>query len=120
MAPERAMQLDPIAASATNLASAEASIRGIAAGSTYGYTISMKAAVSIPDPLFKEAQAIAKELGISRSKLIRIALEEFLKRRKASEITRRLNESYTKDPGEIDPFLQHLVFEAMKRVDWME
>jgi metal-responsive CopG/Arc/MetJ family transcriptional regulator len=38
----------------------------------------MKIAISIPDPLFKEAEAAAKDLGVSRSKLIQIALQAFL------------------------------------------
>lgn len=80
--------------------------------------MSFKATVSIPDRLFKEVQAAAKELGISRSKLIRIALEAFLDRRRADEVTRRLNESYAKHPGKIDPALQSLALEAMKRVEW--
>jgi Arc/MetJ-type ribon-helix-helix transcriptional regulator len=80
----------------------------------------MKTAISIPDALFKEAQAAAKELGISRSKLIRIALEAFLDRRRGEEVTRRLNESYAKRPGKIDPFLQNLALEAMKRVEWKD
>jgi metal-responsive CopG/Arc/MetJ family transcriptional regulator len=80
----------------------------------------MKTAISLPDPLFEEAEATAKELGISRSKLIRTALEEFLSRRKASEITRRLNKSYTENPPEPDPFLDYLVLEGMKRTEWEE
>jgi metal-responsive CopG/Arc/MetJ family transcriptional regulator len=43
----------------------------------------MKTAVSIPDPLFAEAGKAARELNISRSKLVQTALEEFL------EATRR-------------------------------
>jgi len=38
----------------------------------------MKIAISIPDPLFREAEAAAKDLGVSRSKLIQIALQAFL------------------------------------------
>jgi Ribbon-helix-helix protein, copG family len=114
------MLLDPMAASATNPPRRRRPCAGIASGNTFGYTIGMKAAISLPHSLLKEAEAAAKELGVSRSKLVRLALEEFLKCRKASEITRRLNESYTKHPGEIDPFLQHLALEAMKRVDWVE
>jgi metal-responsive CopG/Arc/MetJ family transcriptional regulator len=41
----------------------------------------MKIAISLPDPLSKEAKAAAKDLGLSRSELIQAALEEFLKRR---------------------------------------
>jgi hypothetical protein len=70
-----------------------------------------------PGSLFKQVQAAAKELGISRSKLIRIALEGFLDRRRDEEVTRRLNESYPKHPGKIDPVVQNLALEAMKRVE---
>jgi metal-responsive CopG/Arc/MetJ family transcriptional regulator len=80
----------------------------------------MKTAISLPDPLFEEAEAAAKDLGLSRSKLIQTALEEFLGRRKASETTRRLNESYATNPPEPDPLLDHLVVEGMKRAEWKE
>ena len=48
----------------------------------------MKTAISLPDPLFKEAEAAAKDLGLSRSKLIQTALEDFLKRRREAESDR--------------------------------
>ncbi len=80
----------------------------------------MKTAISIPDPLFEEAEAAAKDLGLSRSKLIQTALEEFLRRRRDDEVTRRLNDSYAKSPPEPDPFLDHLSLEGMKRAEWKE
>jgi hypothetical protein len=80
----------------------------------------MKTAISIPDPLFEEAEAAAKDLGLTRSKLIQTALEEFLQRRRDAEVTRRLNKSYTENPPEPDPFLDYLVLEGMKRVEWKE
>jgi len=78
----------------------------------------MKITVWLSDGLFKEAEAAAKDLGVPRSKLIRFALEEFLARQRSDDVTRRLNESYAKHPPEIDPFLEHLALEAMKRVEW--
>ena len=80
----------------------------------------MKTAISLPDTVFEELDATAKELGISRSELIRTALEDFLRRRRASETTERLNRSYTENPPEPDPFLDHLVLEGMKRTEWKE
>jgi len=80
----------------------------------------MKTAISIPDPLFEEAEAAARDLGLTRSKLIQTALEEFLKRRRDAEVTRRLNKSYTENPPEPDPFLDYLVLEGIKRVKWKE
>lgn len=72
----------------------------------------MKTAVSLPDPLFREAEAAAKDL--SRSKLIQTALEEFLKRRRDERVTAALDRSLTTQPDEIDRFLQHLVVEGFE------
>jgi metal-responsive CopG/Arc/MetJ family transcriptional regulator len=80
----------------------------------------MKTAISLPNDLFKEAEAAAKDLGLSRSKLVQTALEEFLKRRREEKITAALNRSLAKHPDEIDPFLQQLALEAMKRSEWEE
>jgi predicted transcriptional regulator len=80
----------------------------------------MKTAISLPDPLFKEAETVAKDLGLSRSKLIQTALEEFLQRRRDEQVTAALNRSLAKHPDEIDPFLQQLALEAMMRTEWEE
>lgn len=62
----------------------------------------MKTAISLPDPLFEEAEAAAKDLGMSRSKLIQTALEEFLRKRDEAEITASFNEAIAKygDPSD--------------------
>jgi hypothetical protein len=80
----------------------------------------MKIAVSIPDPLSKEAEAAAKAFGLTRSKLIQTALKEFLELRRAAKVTAALNRSFAKHPDEVDPFLQHLALEGMKRTEWKE
>lgn len=80
----------------------------------------MKTAISLPNDLFEEAEAAAKEMGLSRSKLMQAALEEFLSRRRAEDVTRRLNKSYAEHPAEPDPFLETLAIEAMKRTEWEE
>ena len=81
----------------------------------------MKFAVSIPDALFTDAEAAAKALGITRSKLIQTALEAFLRRRREEKVTAALNRSFARHPPEeLDPFLQHLALEGMKRTEWKE
>ena len=77
----------------------------IARGIPSGYTIGMKIAVSFPDPLFKEADVAARALGLTRSKLIQTALEEFLQRRSDAEATASINryiEKYGVEPSEED------------------
>ncbi len=78
----------------------------------------MKTAISIPDPLFKRAEGAAKKLGLSRSKLVQTALEQFLNARKDAEITERLNKSYAANPQELDPLLQALADDTMRRAEW--
>jgi metal-responsive CopG/Arc/MetJ family transcriptional regulator len=56
----------------------------------------MRIAISIPDPLFKEAAAAAKDLGLSRNKLIVTALEEFVQRRQDEALTQSVNRSIEK------------------------
>jgi metal-responsive CopG/Arc/MetJ family transcriptional regulator len=83
----------------------------------------MKTAISLPDPLFEEVEAAAKDLGMSRSKLIQTALEEFLKRRREDAITESINR-YTAKYGsglseEDEAWLAHNR-ELLRRVEWKE
>lgn len=82
----------------------------------------MKTAVSIPDPLFAEAEAEARKLGLSRSKLVQIALEDWLKARRDAELTAAINRAVERD-GEPTPedeaWLAH-GREMLRRVQWDE
>jgi hypothetical protein len=62
----------------------------------------MKTAVSLPDQLFDEADEAAKDLGVSRSGLIKMALEDFLKRRREAELTAEIDRNIEKygDPSD--------------------
>jgi predicted transcriptional regulator len=50
----------------------------------------MKAAVSVPDDLFRRAETMARSLRVSRSQLYAKALAEFLERQQGNAITERL------------------------------
>lgn len=61
----------------------------------------MKIAISVDDRLLSEADSAAREMGLSRSRLIATALEAYLRKRRQDEITARLNEVYAvPDPDE--------------------
>ena len=51
----------------------------------------MKVAVSIPDPVFAEAEALAKRMKLSRSKLYARALDAFVAKNSAEELTKIAN-----------------------------
>jgi metal-responsive CopG/Arc/MetJ family transcriptional regulator len=54
----------------------------------------MKTAISIPDKLFRVAERTAKQLGIPRSQLFSIALEEYVSHHNQDIITEKLNAIY--------------------------
>ena len=62
----------------------------------------MKTAISIDDELLREADATARLMGLSRSRLFAQAVGEFLQRQRREEMLLRLNEVYANgvDPTE--------------------
>ena len=54
----------------------------------------MKTAISLPDSLFRQADQMAAELSISRSRLVAMALEEFIRRHRQQKVTERLDAVY--------------------------
>jgi metal-responsive CopG/Arc/MetJ family transcriptional regulator len=54
----------------------------------------MKTAISIDDGLLKEADQIARLMGLSRSRLFAIAVGDFLERQRQERMLLRLNEVY--------------------------
>jgi metal-responsive CopG/Arc/MetJ family transcriptional regulator len=84
----------------------------------------MKTAVSIPDPLFAEAEKAARELNISRSKLVQTALEEFLQRRRDAAVTEAINRSLAENPltpeeqAEEDAWIDYNVTQLLRSEPW--
>jgi metal-responsive CopG/Arc/MetJ family transcriptional regulator len=66
--------------------------------------MSMKTAVSIPDPVFRSADELAARLRISRSELYSRALAAMIDQHRESLITERLNSVYGREPdSKLDP-----------------
>ncbi|MDX2307033.1 MAG: CopG family transcriptional regulator [Hyphomicrobium sp.] len=81
----------------------------------------MKTAVSIPDDLFKRAEAEAKRRGVSRSKLYQEALEMHLAQKRSAELKRRINKSIEKygDPSEgMEPWLDASLKSILENSEW--
>jgi len=83
----------------------------------------MKTAISLPDALFEEADTAAKELGMSRSRLIQTALEQFLKGRREDAITESINRYIAEHGSELskedEAWLAHNQ-ELLRQVEWKE
>ena len=68
-----------------------------------GHTLAMKAAISIPDDLFREIDARARALNLSRSALLARAAREFLEgHRPAADATEAWNRAIERggQPGD--------------------
>jgi metal-responsive CopG/Arc/MetJ family transcriptional regulator len=78
----------------------------------------MKTAISIPDKIFRSADALAKRLGISRSKLYATAVNEFLMRHRERRVTERLNELYTEENSSMPGSLVQMQSKSLPHEDW--
>jgi len=56
----------------------------------------VKTSISINKALFEQAESVAQELKMSRSRLVAMALEEFI--RQHQDLLIRINETYQDDP----------------------
>lgn len=82
------------------------------------YTRRMKTAVSIPDKVFRKAEALAKSLEISRSELYTNALVNFVAEHDEARVTERLNEVYAQQSSTLDPVLEKLQFVSLPAEHW--
>ncbi len=82
------------------------------------YTLAMKTAVSLPDEIFRQAEATAKKLRVSRSKLYATALSEYLDRHRAKSVTERLNQVFSKHDSKLDPALENAMLETLAKERW--
>jgi hypothetical protein len=78
----------------------------------------MKVAISLPDPVFRAAETLARKLRKSRSQLYAEAIAEYVGKRGAKALTGKLNTVYGKEPSDVDPALKHAQLERLSREAW--
>jgi metal-responsive CopG/Arc/MetJ family transcriptional regulator len=78
----------------------------------------MKAAVSIPDPVFKAADKLAHRMGVTRSRLYSVALQRFVQEHDDDAITAKVNEVYSTEESALDPVLQSIQARSVKKEKW--
>jgi len=72
----------------------------------------IKTAISLKEPLFQRADALARELNVSRSRLFALAIEQLLERYDTLALLQNLNDAYQDSPTEEEA----LILEAMSRL----
>ena len=78
----------------------------------------MKTAISLPDSVFEEAEALAQRLGLSRSELYTKALQAYLRKYNRNQILNKLNQVYSQESSELDPALARMQFMSLPRENW--
>lgn len=78
----------------------------------------MKTAISIPDPLFQAADALAARLGVSRSQLIARAVSSYVVQHDDTAVTRRLDEVYGASDARPDPGLVRAQARLLRDEGW--
>ena len=87
-----------------------------------GYTLSyiglMKTAISVPDKVFRSADALAKRLGVSRSQLYTTAVNEYLSKYQSRQVTARLNSLYAEEDSSLSPNLIFIQTKSLPHEEW--
>ena len=78
----------------------------------------MKVAVSIPDPIFAEAERLAKQFGTSRSDLFARALDEFIGQHAPDRVTQALDQTMAALAPQADEFVAQAARRAFSQTEW--
>jgi predicted transcriptional regulator len=78
----------------------------------------MKTAISIPDDLFHQADALASRLGKSRSEVYRDALADYVARREPGAVTRALDEIAEEMAADGAAFGAEAARRTLERSEW--
>jgi predicted transcriptional regulator len=78
----------------------------------------MKVAISVPDPVFAQAEHLARQLKVSRSQLYAEALAAYLGIRGASAVTQKLNDVYEAESSQLDAALEQAQLKSLSHEAW--
>jgi hypothetical protein len=80
----------------------------------------VKTTISIPDAIFKEAEALARRRGMSRSHLYATAVAEYIKCARILGVGERLNALYATsgDESELDAQLAAMQSQLLYKKNW--
>ena len=78
----------------------------------------MKAAISIPDPVFHEGERLARRLKTSRSHLYSMALRRFIAQHDEDAVTAEMNAVVESIGDQSDQFVRAAANHVLKRDRW--
>lgn len=72
----------------------------------------------MPDDIFETADALADELGVSRSRLYATAVAEYVARYRHADTTAKLDQVYMEESSGVDPDVRSTQRRSVVRDDW--
>lgn len=82
------------------------------------YTNGMKVAVSIPDPVFEEAERLARRMNTTRSDIYARALNAFVGAHAPDRVTEAMNETVEAAGAEDMEFVRAAARRVFDKVEW--
>ncbi len=79
---------------------------------------SMKTEISVPNPIYEAAEKLAQELGMSLSEFYVAALAAYLATYQNGDVTKRLDEVYTKEESKLAPELVAIQIASIGEEKW--
>ena len=67
---------------------------------------SVKIAISLDKPLFEQAEILAREMNVTRSRLFMIAMDDLIRRHQNQLLLERINAAYSDTPPPAEQTLQ--------------
>jgi len=77
---------------------------------------SIKTAISIDKSLFAQANALARKLKVSRSRLFVLALKDFIQEQENRELLEKINAVYADEPDESEKELRRKMRQSYRRL----
>ena len=75
----------------------------------------VKTAISIQENLFEQAEMLARQMKISRSRLFVLALEDYIRRQQDRELLAQINAAYADEPDAAERILIHKMRSTHRR-----
>jgi metal-responsive CopG/Arc/MetJ family transcriptional regulator len=76
----------------------------------------IKTAISIQKSLFEQAEDLAREMQVSRSRLFALALEDYLRRQQNRELLAQINAAYADEPDQAEQTLRRKLRSQHRRI----
>jgi hypothetical protein len=78
----------------------------------------MQTAISIPDPLFTQADQLAMQLGLTRNEFYLRAVAALVTALNEDSVTDQLNQVYATEESAVDPVLWKLQMLSLPKDEW--